>query len=358
MINSALLDVFIGLAFFYLLISLVLASINEILSGILKTRTNLLEKAILKMFREEKLVEYFYNHPLINGISSPNKSSLLLKFSNFVTGNKITRFLGISKLITMLRIPPLARRLSEGRPSYIASRTFSAVLIDLLDGDYVKIKKRFATEDEIDHKSLKKIRTRFSYFSELVDKNDPDTAQHISEWFDDQMERVTGWYKRLTQKVLLVVALIFSIALNADTLMMANLLWNDSAVRAAVLLEAEAAVDKSKYDQTEASTVPQADLSDPCRDCASQSAVDVAINSRHDRPMPIGWATPTSGTHEAIRSLPYDFAGWFYKITGILITTFLVSLGAPFWFDMLSKFVNLRNAGLKPKSTRKNGAPS
>ena len=36
------------------------------------------------------------------------------------------------------------------------------------------------------------------------------------------------------------------------------------------------------------------------------------------------------------------FAGWF--MTGLAL-----SLGAPFWFDLLSKFVNIRGAGVKPE---------
>ena len=36
------------------------------------------------------------------------------------------------------------------------------------------------------------------------------------------------------------------------------------------------------------------------------------------------------------------------KWLGFLITAFAISLGAPFWFDLLNKFINLRVSGAKP----------
>ena len=39
------------------------------------------------------------------------------------------------------------------------------------------------------------------------------------------------------------------------------------------------------------------------------------------------------------------------KLTGLAITAFAISLGAPFWFDMLSKIMNVRGTGAKPAST-------
>ena len=37
------------------------------------------------------------------------------------------------------------------------------------------------------------------------------------------------------------------------------------------------------------------------------------------------------------------------KIMGWLITTLALYLGAPFWFEMINKFINLRGTGKKPE---------
>lgn len=36
------------------------------------------------------------------------------------------------------------------------------------------------------------------------------------------------------------------------------------------------------------------------------------------------------------------------KILGILFTALMVSLGSNFWFELLNKLINMRNAGKKP----------
>ena len=39
---------------------------------------------------------------------------------------------------------------------------------------------------------------------------------------------------------------------------------------------------------------------------------------------------------------------WIVKIFGLLMTGFAISLGAPFWFDMLNKVISIRSAGRSP----------
>jgi hypothetical protein len=44
---------------------------------------------------------------------------------------------------------------------------------------------------------------------------------------------------------------------------------------------------------------------------------------------------------------------WFERIIGWLLTIFAISLGAPFWFDVLNRFMNLRSAGKSPEEKGK-----
>jgi hypothetical protein len=44
-------------------------------------------------------------------------------------------------------------------------------------------------------------------------------------------------------------------------------------------------------------------------------------------------------------------AGWF-------LTAFAASLGAPFWFETLTRFINIRGNGLKPEDSEKARAES
>jgi len=46
-------------------------------------------------------------------------------------------------------------------------------------------------------------------------------------------------------------------------------------------------------------------------------------------------------------------ADWLERILGWAITAVAISLGAPFWFDLLNKIMNIRNAGKSPDEAAK-----
>ena len=62
--------------------------------------------------------------------------------------------------------------------------------------------------------------------------------------------------------------------------------------------------------------------------------------------VPIGWTMDRS-------ALPADLGQWTIKIAGLLITALAASMGAPFWFDLVNKLVNLRSAGKVPPKSEK-----
>jgi hypothetical protein len=43
-----------------------------------------------------------------------------------------------------------------------------------------------------------------------------------------------------------------------------------------------------------------------------------------------------------------EWSWWLWKIVGLVATVLAISQGAPFWFDLLRKVVNLRLAGNPP----------
>ena len=145
----------------------------------------------------------------------------------------------------------------------------------------------------------------------LVDRADSRLDQfqrRIAGWFDAAMDRVAGWYKRQATYFLLAVAATVTIAVNADTIRIAELLWQDHALRSAIAagaVEAAAAEDLSRFRER-----------------------------THLTAFPIGY--PASFPGITARTL----VGW-------LLTIAAISLGAPFWFDLLGKIVHLRASGSK-----------
>jgi len=117
-------------------------------------------------------------------------------------------------------------------------------------------------------------------------------------------------------------ALATAIILNADTLNMVSKLWSDKTVRDAVVASAQ-------------SPSAPTDVGQVAENVGDLSSLDV----------PLGWDFSDGGS----RDLPSGVIGWLAKIIGLLLTGAAISLGAPFWFDLLNKVVNLRATGKKPE---------
>lgn len=143
------------------------------------------------------------------------------------------------------------------------------------------------------------------------------------EWFDDAMERVSGWYKRRIHAILALIAAAVVLILNADTLTAGRVLWRDDAVRTAVVREATQSAQGTLDDVELEEAVQKLDL-------------------------PLGWDLSFG---EAPTQLPNDPLAWVQKLLGLLLTVAAVQLGAPFWFDLLSKIVRVRTTGAPPPAT-------
>jgi hypothetical protein len=110
-------------------------------------------------------------------------------------------------------------------------------------------------------------------------------------------------------------------------------LWSDQALARAVVAHAEKRV------QAGTPANPSG---------ASASLQDVAEEVRGANTPPIGW----SSTPKDIRGLPSGAWPITFKILGILMSAFAILMGAPFWFDLLNKIINLRLSGDPPAPSK------
>src|SRR4051812_21786851 len=63
--------------------------------------------------------------------------------------------------------------------------------------------------------------------------------QEVEGWFNEAMDRVGGWYKRWTQRILLIVAFVLVLVLNTDTLLLVQHLSTEKDLRASILEQAQ-----------------------------------------------------------------------------------------------------------------------
>jgi hypothetical protein len=299
MFGSVLLEIFIGLAFVYLLLAVICSALSEWIARIFAMRSKNLEAGIRNLLQDPGLVEELYQHPLLKSFYRQGWFDKL--------------------------------RNRRGGPSYIPSRAFALALLDIAaPADPQGHPKDFeGVRDAVDKCNLLSDKMKTALLV-LIDEAAGDlrrARENIENWFDDTMNRVSGWYKRKAQLVVLLLALVLSVALNADTITIANSLSSDTTLRAAVVAAAEETAKERPIDSKTPLT-----------------RVNELRNELEHLGLPIGWLK-ASERYVDPREVPTDAQGWFYKILGLLLTTIAVSLGAPFWFDLLNKFVNLRGAG-------------
>jgi hypothetical protein len=294
MFNNALLDIAIGLVLMYLVLSLMGTVINEFISTGISLRSRTLKSAIQNLLDDPKLHAAFYNHGLIDGTKQ-----------------------------------------AAGDPSYLTGQTFAMAVIGSLDPanpvpGIDAIKK--AVGDLSVNSNI-----RDALLAEVARAGDDVTRLRdgIAHYFDASMDRVSGVYKRYLKWISLGVGFLIVLALNADSIKVGVSLWNDSSLRAQMLATSQSVVS-AKMPNTTINTLDTAKLRDTLNDLEN----DV-------RPLPVGWTASDLVTPLSLTGVWY----WLKKFFGLAITALAISLGAPFWFDLLSKFMNVRGTGAKPQST-------
>lgn len=299
MFGSEILDVAIGLVLVFLLLSLICSSVREAIETVFKHRASLLQRGIQEMLGTGEgidLVSKFYHQGLINGL-----------------------FKG----------PYEYARKHRDLPSYIPPRTFALALVDIVQkiGNQSDIKTAVAALP--DGSNLK---GALLPLIAAAGDNAAQVLRNIEDWYNASMDRVSGWYKRRTQVI--IAAIGFSLAgfLNVDALAIARFLNTNQTARSVLIAEA----------QTRVQNPQSANISDPMSFLERQGG------------MPLGWVfTPEPNQTPADfmrdwRRAPGTLGGWLLKIAGILFTGFAVSLGAPFWFDVLNRFMVIRST-VKPE---------
>ncbi|MER0215408.1 MAG: hypothetical protein DU481_04255 [Nitrosomonas sp.] len=325
MLNSSILDIALGMVFLFVLVSLLCSAVNEMLAQVFRMRSKNLEAGLGNLLQSgegNKLADDLYKHPLINGLSKPGQ-----------------------------------------KPSYIPPKNFTLALMDIMTGNTGKLPSDNKALIETIEKQGLFAKTEAGKSIILLLNEAGDDAEkarkNLEGWYNDAMDRVGGWYKQKTQIVIFAVALIVCAALNIDAIKISQTLWTDIALRQA-LVEAASSTDVAglmTQESAKQKPVPAGDAAiaaqpneqapvEGSMNDVQQSAktAGVLVEQIKGLHLPIGWKQSDGKWVFA----EFGFMEWLVKILGILITTFAGSLGAPFWFQLLNKIVDLRAAGKQP----------
>jgi hypothetical protein len=313
----------------------------------------MLRKGITQLLNDDALAARLYDHPLIQGVSSPP---------------------GL-----LSRVPLLQGLVGRG-PSYIKSRTFAMALLDVVQHES-PLRTGAASDG---------IRRTLALLEREAGGDPVKFRANVETWFNDSMERVSGWYRRRTQVLLLFWAAAVTVATNADTLVITKALWRDPALRQSLVARAE----RYAAEQQPTDTAPVVVVNDGAApppplppdqqadvDFAEASAqYDAALADLAELQLPIGWEAPSAlaesdtGIRLVTDTAVDDWPGALWEpgavsrwlqaldqhLIGWLLTMLAVSLGAPFWFDMLNRLISIRGAGRAPREAPRaaSGAPT
>jgi hypothetical protein len=293
------LDVALGLSFAYFLFSILATTATETVSRFTQKRARDLERWLEQMLAgpegEKEAYTAFLDAPIMRSL-----------------------------LISTGRLPRTTAKPGKARPrppSYIPSPHFvNAVLSVGRDADRdlkAGLSAWRAIGADLEREPIAGT-VAGQALREIYNRAGGDVIQFrrdAESWFDDQMERLSGVYKRWSQWIVWGVGFAVVLALNANSIRMAETLWNDPSSRQAIV----AAAGSAKPGES-----------------VAQAQSDIGT-----LPLPLGWNG--NGYHH--------FWGWAFALAGALITLGAISLGAPFWFDTLSRLARLRSTGAPPPAS-------
>ncbi len=267
---------------------------------------------------------------------------------------------------------PLYRQITRPeaspRPSYLSAEAFLAILLDFFSRDDPEVKRDLnKLRAEVEAMPDCAIKRSLLY---LLDQSEGSLERFkagVKNYYDEIMDHVTGWYKRHMQAWLLAVGLLIAMIFNANALRVYNRLSDDPELRATLVAQATRYVEQNRqllYDSLLLNLDP-ADQLDSARLAqrieSLNSAMDSLIRGDLERlrsPLGLGWergllqpewqVDPATTHWIALPPRLYFLYAIWDNLFGWLITALAICLGAPFWFDLLKKLVNIRNAPNPP----------
>ncbi len=277
MFNSMVLEVALGLFFIYFLVASICSAIQECIATWLGWRAKDLENAITMMIGDDA-TKRLYDHALVTKATKPQH---------------------LDPKVFAHAVLDMHARATAADPSTVAVASPKAG-----DPSLSRAINAIGTS------------TGSTDVQALIDG--------LEHWYSSIMVRVSGQYKRNSQVVIFLVAIVVTCLLNIDSIAIGNMLASNSTVRQSV-----AAVAEKQVQQGQGSGKP-----------STLAVVSSDVRNLEALQIPFGWSWKGS--------LSQDPSIWARKSGGLAISILAATMGAPFWFDLLNKLVNVRSSGQKP----------
>lgn len=346
MTGLGFLDLVIGIIFIYFLLSIVVSILLEIRSKSLSLRAKNLEAWLMDTFQKEGLAEELLDHDLIKTLVKKGRKPAYIPDQNFVDA--------LFDIVNQKEGNAVTYTVEEIKGAFEKSQ--------ILPNDLKRNILQQISEAETKAQNFIKAKK-----DEVIDELQ-EVKNNVAQWFDNCMIRVGGTYRNTQQKALLWFSFVVVLLFNADTITLSKYLYNNKDVRDALVEQAsrstqdsltvafyQQVMESSATAQNSDSVVIGQDGMVLIKEIKGSVANLEKVNDELEAlSLPLGWDSFVL-EYKEVRSndgLGNVILLLLMKVVGLAITGFAVSMGSPFWFDILNKLVNLKGTGGKPAAKK------
>jgi hypothetical protein len=290
---NGILNMAIGLAMTFGVISLITSAVTEAIASFLELRSKTLLDGIKRLLNDPNasgLALAVYQHAAVNPLGNGNVPP---------SGNTWPATKGSYSAV---------KRLLGKTPSYVDSKGFASALIDVIQNRQQPTGFITDINDAIAQVRDPQLKSVLSGFYERAGHDVDKLHQNLADWFDHSMDRLSGDYKRRSQWINLLIAALLTIVLDIDAVSIARHIYADPGV--------------VQHVATQPNVGPA-------------EAFDV-----WSKTFPFGWGDFLTGL--AKNGLGVTL---LEAVPGWILTAVATLFGAPFWFDTLQRFVQIRGTG-------------
>lgn len=309
---TAWLDVAIGLGLVYLGVSLFVTVINEYIAQALNLRGKQLYESLKKLIDDPEIRKTLAKNPGLKPFFDSE--------------------------------PKIAASYID--PNVLARLLVGGLAVASSAGDSVK-----SISKAIDKMNDSALRTQLQAIVRTAGDNTSSLVMTVSDWVDRSLTMLGENYKRNLQVISFAVGLAVAGALNLHTLSLVGQLYRDKEARDSTVALAVQVTEKTGKEAFDKCLALPADQRKKETACTQLNGLVDAVQGRNADlgKLPIGWGAPQASPQPLVSWISADVWLWGSRTLGWVLTALAVSLGAPFWFELLNKFVNVRHGMRRPE---------
>ena len=350
-------DILIGLTIVLLALSMAVTMITQSVTTLLNSRGRHLRRGLVDLLQQldpaltetlsRTVATGILTHPLVSGSNTPVRAGSPLEAVSSMI-DRVRRGIGgprLGNVVHREEFTKLLMGLAAGEGTGQLETAAKAALMTALKENGVENPEQKLKDIRQAALRLEQSSPELSHMARqniaILEAAESDLVAKINNWFDQTMDRTSQRFTASTRAITFIGAFIVAFGLQVDTPALVNRLAADEKLREQFVIEAKALyADQTSMDETAKQKAAEAPKGAAAQPPATPPAPDQEEMARKYRVF-----LATNG----LITLPSAGPKWIegfrnVNLFGVLMTALLLSLGAPFWYSLLGRLLQLRSA--------------